>query len=255
MKVSIKQAMKNVSSEGYDKTNIFYYILISSLVCILSSFVPEKPTMEQLPLVLIAAIVIFCFSFLMNGIYTLATHNAICGNLGVFPNPIKDLSKILMSSLFAFVGNLVWIIAMVAVTLLFMVPLMFVNKIAAVLVSAIPLLFVATIFIGAYFNFYHSLEIEEWFRIKKALAFFKEAKSYILPYFIRTVFLGIIWGVLFVGIAILLYPLSMMSEAATSVTAGLVELLATIVYCIISIYIVDITAQFVRAAKQRSIVE
>ena len=154
--ISIRKALKNVASENYDKTNIFYYFLLFFVTALLSLFIPEKPKAEELPVIGLLMLCSFIISLMLNGICTIASHNAIHRKKGVFPNPVKNIGRIFLTSLSCILGNLFWIVVMFLITALVMVPLMFVDKIAAIIVSAIPLLCLATLFIGAYFNFFIS---------------------------------------------------------------------------------------------------
>ena len=248
--ISIRKSLRNVSSDLYDKTNIFYYLLISAVVSILSTFIPEKPTVDNVSNVMVVVLLVVILSFLLNGIYTLAINQAIHSKNGVFPNPIKDISKIVIASIYTFLGNFVWVFVMMFVTSAVMVPMLFVNKIAAILVSAIPLFFIATIFIGAYFNFYNSLELADWFKVKKALHFFKQAKAYILPYLVKTIAIGVILFFITMAIFLITVPFSELQEPMVTAVSGIVAFIVTLIYCIATVYIVDLTAQFVQQAKK-----
>lgn len=131
-----------------------------------------------------------------------------------------------------------------------MIPLTIVNPVVAIIVSAIPLLILATFFIGAYFNFITSLSIKDWFDFKKALLFMKKAKNYFAPYLLRSIILPIIGGVLMIPICLFFGIFVAFSKGEYDPTAliGIVLILASVIGTIIAVYYIEITAQFVRAA-------
>lgn len=252
--ISIRKALKSVASENYDKTNIFYFFILSFIAGLISAFSPQKPKTEDLPLFGLCLLLTIIFSLVVNGIYTLASNNAINRKKGVFPNPLKDFAKIIITSLCMIVGNIFWSIVMLVVTAAFMIPIMFVNKIAAIIVSAIPLLCLATLFIGAYFNFVTSLSITDWFDFKKAWNFMKEAKSYFLAYFIKTIAMGLIVGsIVFVLMLLMAMLAALLKGAGSHAIVGLIMFFYSFVCVAASVYMVDLTAQFVRQAKKMNV--
>ena len=46
------------------------------------------------------------------------------------------------------------------------------------------------------------------------------------------------------------YPLNMLQEPMVTVASSAIALLLTIIYCISSVYFVDLTAQFVQQSKK-----
>ena len=252
--ISIRKALKNVASENYDKTNIFYFFILSFLTGLISSFSPQKPKTEELPIFLLCLILTIFFSLLINGIYTVASNNSINRKKGVFPNPIKNFGKIITTSLSMVLGNIFWTIVMFSVTAVVMISIMSISKVAAILVAAIPLLCLATLFIGAYFNFITSLSLSDWFNFKKAWNFMKDAKSYFLAYFIKSVAVGLI--VLFAYMALMLIAVPIivpLKGLASTAISGIFMLFYTVVGVLSSVYMVDLTAQFVRKAKKMNV--
>ena len=249
--ISIRKAFKNVASENYDKTNIFYYFLLFFVVGLISLFTPDKPNTENLPLYGVLMLCSFIFSIIINGICTIASNNAIHRKRGVFPNPFQEIGKIVITSLSCILGNIFWSVVMLLITALVMVPIMFVDKIAAIIVSAIPLLCLATLFIGAYFNFLISLSLADWFDFKKAWGFMKEAKSFFLSYFVKSLALGLIVGFLFIALMIFALPIANSLKGASSIAASSVIMFFYSIVCVASaVYMVDLTSQFVRKAKK-----
>lgn len=252
--ISIRKALKSVASENYDKTNIFYFFILSFIAGLISAFSPQKPKAEELPFSGMCLLCTIVISLVVIGIYTVASNNAINRKKGVFPNPVKDFGKIIVASLCMIVGNIFWSVVMLVVTAAFMIPIMFVNKIAAVLISVIPLLCLATLFIGAYFNFITSLSITDWFDFKKAWNFMKDAKSYFLAYFINTIAMGLIVGVLVFALMLIMAMLAALLKGAGShAIVGLIMFFYSFVCVAASVYMVDLTAQFVRHAKKMNI--
>jgi hypothetical protein len=143
---------------------------------------------------------------------------------------------------------------MLVITALVMIPILFVNKIAAVIVAAIPLLCLATLFIGAYFNFLISLSIVDWFDFKKAWNFMKEAKSYFLSYFVKTVVMGFIVGVFIFGLMVAMAMVApIFKGAGSTVIVGLIMFFYSFLCVLAGVYMIDLTAQFVRKAKKMNV--
>lgn len=242
--ISIRRAMKVVASDNYDKKNIFFYFLFV-LVASIFSFLSEDKKHPNI----IYSLLFICISFFSNAIYTVATSNAIHKRKGVFPAILKNFLLIFGTGVALSLGSVFWIIIMMIVTAVFVFLLISVNPVVAIIVSAIPLLILATFFVGACFNFIVSLSIKDWFDFKKALCFMKKAKNYFGSYLLRCILLPFLGGILFIPIGIIWGILGafLKGEQHETALSGIILILASVIGTIISVYYLEITAQFVRA--------
>ena len=247
-RVSVKKAIKNVASPFYDKKNIFYYFVLIFLSSIIGLFAPEKPQGQDVILFGILLMLACCLSFFINGFYTLALNNSIHRREGVFTNPISSLSQILLVALFSLLGSVIWMIVMFVVTSVFMIPLLIYKQyVLAFVIPTIPLLFLVTLYLGAFFNFSVTLEIQEWFNIRKAWKFMACATPFFLEFFAKSFFLGLCGTLLCAFILFVSSPiLAFTTEPVTTGVNGILTFIFSMIWCIISVYTLDLTAQFIR---------
>ncbi len=247
-RVSVKKAIKNVASPFYDKKNIFYYFVLIFLSSIIGLFTPEKPQGQEVILSGILLVLACFLSFFINGFYTLALNNSIHKREGVFTNPISSLPQIISVALSALLGNIIWMIVMFVVTAAFMIPLLIYKQyVLAFVIPTIPLLFFVTLYLGAFFNFSVTLELQEWFSIRKAWRFMASATPFFLGFFAKSFFLGLCGMLMCIFVFFVSSPiLAFTTEPVTTGINGVLTFIFSMIWCIISVYTLDLTAQFIR---------
>lgn len=242
--VSIRRALKMVASDNYNKKNIFSYFILVLIGSILSFSGEEKANINPV-ISFFAALVML----LGNAVYTVASNNAVHKSKGVFPDILKNINSVFRTAVALFLGNAFWIILMLIVTAVFMLPLIGVNIAVAIIVSIIPLLILATFYIGAYFNFIITLSVKDWFNFKKSLTFMKSAKNYFPSFLYRSILLAVSGAILMLPVGIIcgLLNLVFKGEQEVIATMSVQIFFASIVATLISVYMLEITAQFLRA--------
>lgn len=242
--ISIRGALKTVASDNYDKKNIFFYFIFVLFGSILSFSYEEKANIN--PLISLFAVLVM---LLCNAVYTVAQNNAVHKRKGVFPSILKNVNSIFRTAVALFLGNTFWIILMLLVTAIFMLPLIGVNIAVAIIVSIIPLLILATFYIGAYFNFIITLSVKDWFNFKKSLTFMKSAKKYFASFLYRSILLVLAGAILMIltGIICGLFTSFLKAEQQEIAETEIQIFCASVVATVISVYLLEITAQFLRA--------
>lgn len=244
--ISIHRAMKVVASDNYDKKNIFLYFLVILVTTILSFSIQDKEHPN-----LICSVLLLLISIFSNAIYIVATHNAIHKRKGVFPDILKNFSSICKTGVALSSGSIFWTFSMIIIAgILFFVLHAGINPVVAAVIATILLLILATFCIGACFNFFISLSIKDWFNFKKALLFMKKAKKYFGAYMLRCILLPLLGGIFLIPIYIVFGILGAFTKGELNVTSftGIAILIMSVIGTIISVYYVEITAQFIRAA-------
>lgn len=242
--ISIRRALKTVASDNYDKKNIFFYFILVLIPSIFAFSAEEKSNIN--PMISLLSVLIMLFG---NAVYTVAQNNAVHKRKGVFPDILKNITSVFRTAVALFVGNAFWIVLMLIVTAIFMLPLLGVNIAVAIIVSIIPLLILATFYIGAYFNFFITLSFKDWFNLKKSLTFMKSAKKYFAPFLYRSILLAVAGAILMLltGIICGLFISFLQAEQQAIAETGIQIFCASVVATVISIYLLEITAQFLRA--------
>lgn len=260
MSISIRAAVKNVASEAYNKTNLFYYILLIFISGICGIFFPSENTIAISKLSIIA-IIIYCLTcFFCGGLYTLSVNNSINNKEGIIPNLFADIKLILSKGFFYFVGCFaVFLIMSILVAIPFMILLM-INPLLGLL--TIPLVFVLGIyFLGFYFNFIKSLHFEDWFNIKKAHEFIKKSGGklmgiYVSKYILINLAAIIIALIFIIPIAVIIGVQSVFSSISgqtLQITASSISsLIISVIIGICNIYTIDLTAQYIKEVDLKS---
>lgn len=256
MAISIRDAVKNVASVQYDKTNIFYFIILSVILTLLCSFIPEdQNVLFQLNnVILITSYLII--AFFLNGIYITSLNNAINNKEGIISNIINDIKEITSTALKATIGGG---IIMLLMTILICIPFAIFTYINPFLgLFVIPLIFfLGILYIGLFLNFSISLKLSDWFFFKKALDIINISKSKFSKYIWKITIITII-GIILTFIPILFFAiiinlLSIFSVINQSMTNTIINIICSIItgitIGIFSIYSIDLTVQYIKEIK------
>ncbi len=253
MSISIRAAFKNVASENYNKTNLFYYIILIILCGICGLFVPEENAKTFNYATASAFLFYLIICFVMSGIYIVSINNAIYNKDGIIPNLFSDILKIIAKGFANLVGCFtVSLIMMIIIAVPFVI-LLAIMPLLGLLV--IPVIFILGVyFLGLYFNFVISLELADWFNLRKASEFIKKSGGKLGVYILKFLIINIICFILALAVVL---PISIMfglqavfSSAALETlkitTSSICSLIASVIFGIGNIYTIDLTAQFIK---------
>ena len=256
MSISIKRMLKIVASENYDKTNIFYYILIGTVSTIIYGFF-MKPSEDILQMVMsagIGIILLMVASIWTAGIIVKASHNAIKRKKGVFPNPFKEIGSLFLNGLIFNVGISINTTIITLITAIIMIPLIFINPWLS-LIAVIPCLYMTFILLGLHFNYLTTLKIEDWFKYKDSINFMKAGRGYFGAFFFKSLALILIYIVVLLTILalamLLLAGLTLLSggtkeQSLYSLSQSLGAIIGAVPTGILVVYLTELTAQFIR---------
>lgn len=276
--ISIRRTLSVVASDSYDKKNIFLFVLLTLFISIFGILFQVytqkvqdvfKSGMDKipdvLPFLLLLLIVGLFFSFWNTGVMLFATNNAIHKDKNVFPNPFKSVVEYLFKGITFSFGFLVNLIIIFILTGLVMTPLIAINPVVAVVVSAIPCLFLTAILLGLHFNYLISLSFSDLFNYKKSLEFLKSARGYLGSFFVKSVILFIAYIVVCFGTILFLYmliavPVVLLTAKSNPYAIQILAVLMLFIYLIPSnilgsifnVYLIELTGQFVKAALKRN---
>ena len=257
MTISIRETLKNVASDKYNKTNIFYFIILSVITTILGSFLPEDPNiLLQLNNILLI-IFYLLFAFILNGIYMVSLNSAINNKKEIIANIINDIEQITTAGLKSAIGGGIVCILMIILIAIPFAILIYLNVFLGLLV--IPLILaLGIIYIGLFLNFSVSLKLSEWFSFKKAFYIINLSKNkfskYVWKISLITI-LGIICAFIpALILTIIIKLLSIFSIIDPSLCNQIINVITSIVIGIVvgifSIYSLDLTAEYIKDAKQ-----
>ena len=258
MAISIRSTLKNVSSDKYNKTNIFYFIILSLISTILGSFIPEdKDNLIQINSIIITSCY-FVISYIINGFYITSLNNAIKNRNGIVANIINDIDVIFHTALKSTVGGGINTILMGI--LLFIVFNIFfnTNKYLGIIFTTFILVLFCFLYIGLFLNFSITLKYTEWFSYKKALHLINLSKSKFFLYIFKIliiILLGIICAFIPAFIfTIIIKLLSIFSVIDQSLYNQIIKIIYSIINGIIigifSIYSIDLSAQYIKEVKE-----
>ncbi len=257
MSISIRTAVKNVASEAYNKTNLFYYVLlifISGICCI---FLPSDKSISINKISIIAIIIYFLTCFLCSGLFTLSVNNSINNKEGIIPNLFADIKQILQKGFYTFAGCfIISFIMTLLITILFFLLIMIQPLLGLII---IPFVFILGLyFFGLYFNFINSLHFEDWFNIKKAHEFIKKSGGklmgiYVSKYILINLAAIIIALIFIIPIAVIIGVQSVFSsisgETLQITASSISSLILSVIIGICNIYTIDLTAQYIKEVE------
>ena len=250
MTISIRTAFSNVASENYDKTNLFFYIILSVLTGICGMFFSDKGSGLTFPVL----VIYLFFIFIMNGIYIMALNNAIHEKNSVIPNLFSDFKEITVNG---FLNTSGCFLISSILTFVLAVPFFILLKINPFLgLIIIPFVFILGVyFMGFYFNYAISLKFADWFNIKKASVFIKKSAGKLGKYILKFLILNVICLIIaFLIVAPIAFVLGFQTIFSPVVVQNLklsaVSIASTLIFSVIFavgyIYVLDLTAQFIK---------
>ncbi len=253
MSISIRTALKNVASEQYNKTNLFFYIVLIFLCGLCGLFVPDG-NVKTINSTMAAGILFYLIiCFIMGGMYVVSVNNAILNKDGIIPNLFSEIKEIISKGLLYFIGCCVVMTIMMLIILVPFIILLVIQPLLGLIV--IPLIFILGIYyLGFYFNFLSSLDLSDWFNLKKASAFIKKSGGKLGIYIWKFLVINIICLIVFMAISIPLiiilgipavFSPAAMDTAEMSVSS-VSALVAAVVFGIGNIYTIDLTAQYIK---------
>ena len=245
MTISIRTAFSNVASENYDKTNLFFYIILSVLTGICGMFFSDKGSGLTFPVL----VIYLFFIFIMNGIYIMALNNAIHEKNSVIPNLFSDFKEITVNG---FLNTSGCFLISSILTFVLAVPFFILLKINPFLGFIIILFVFIFVF---YFNYAISLKFADWFNIKKAGVFIKKSAGKLGKYILKFLILNVICLIIaFLIVAPIAFVLGFQTIFSPVVVQNLklsaVSIASTLIFSVIFavgyIYVLDLTAQFIK---------
>ena len=267
--ISIKKTAKIVASNNYDKKNIFIYFALNLVLAIILSFtmptdiMTPQDMMKNLDKLIISVIISIIGGLWVSGVGLVSYNNAIRRQKGVIPNSFTDIGRYYITALAYGFGLWINLILITAITFVLAYPIAQLTNSPTITFWAllIPCLFLVSILFGTIFNFYTSLKFSDLFNYKKGYKFIADAGWLFWSVFWRSTVLMILCVVALIittGIlGMFIAPLFIMGKMQAAMQAGNVlgGLFGCAVGCVFQIYIIELTAQFVRAVlkKQQNI--
>lgn len=280
MKVSIRQALKNVSSEKYDKQNIFLFFGILFIAGVLGLFLPEElanqavlrtmPPEQVLalysdPKVIIIFLLSMFLCFISNGIYIVASNNAIHNRNGVFPNPLNEIGKIISASFKFFTGSSIVIFLIFMLSLIISLILLNINPMLWLVIVPLVVILVHA-WLCVTFRFYMTLRFKDFFSFKRSWVMIgknlRRFGSYVWKS-ILCIFLVVLLNFIIIFILGMIFGAMGVLSGNMQETETAVRAISLIVQVILggflSVYFVDLNAQLlgpiVMKKKKKPIVQ
>ena len=267
MTISIRKAFDNITSDKYDKKNILccFVLLLISFLCqaFMNALKPGNPktvSTELSTILFYLFLISIIINFLTSGIFFVATNNAIHKKLGVFPNPVLKIRKIVFTSFKYFAGA---ILTSIVLMLLFLsIPIdLFPNNVVIMVIFSILsfayMIFSAVMVFGLYFNFIQNLEFKSLFQYTKALQFIKNAGFSGGTWLLKSIVLGIlsllILGFAFIVIGILTGAVVSKEVIGSNAFVVIMTFIIALIFCLMAVCQVDITGQFFAELRAKKI--
>ena len=264
MKVSIREALKNVASEKYDKKNIFLFFVLLFVSGVIAIFLPEELQNQEVmnkmrpeefwPLVFSAKVVsILIISSLLGlltaGCIVVATNNAIKCKQGVFPHPFKEVGNLMAKGFLYYLGCVIVITLITLLAGFIAFVLGYINLWLLLLVIPIVIIMVHA-WLCVNLGFYVTLEFEEWFSFRKNWMMIAKMIRRFASYVAKSLILVVLLVVILISVELLIGASTMFVGMAThneqiALVFGtiLFSLTNAILAGLTSVYCVDLTAQ------------
>lgn len=260
MKVSINQALKNVTSEKYNKQNIFLLFIIILTTGILSLFIPAEIQNPELarklipgeyvalltePKTMTILFLSFFLSLFLCGYNITATNNAIHEREEICPNPFTNIGNIFINGLSSFVGCLLVYCLIVILTLIPTILLTIISPTFIILIFFLVLVMVHA-WLCVFFKFCMTLEFKEWFSFKSSWIMIANNARRYGSYIGKGILLSITYFALcflaglLIGLVQGMIGASSLAETSTNV---LLAIVGSIFTCLFYVYSIDLTAQ------------
>ncbi|MBQ4122804.1 hypothetical protein IJD44_03655 [bacterium] len=269
MTISIRKAFDNITSDKYDKKNILccFVLLLISFLCeaFMNALKPGNPktvSTELSTILFYLFLIPIIINFLISGIFLVATNNAIHKKLGVFPNPVLKISKIVFTSFKYIAGGILTFIVLMLPLLFVSIPIcLFPNNVVIMVIFSILgfayMIFSAVMGFGLYFNFIQNLKFKSLFQYTKALQFIKNAGSSGGTWLLKSIVLRIL-SILLLGFALIVIGIltgAVVSKEVIGSNAFVVIMtfIIVLIYCPMAVCQVDITGQFFAELRAKKI--
>ena len=265
MKVSIRQALKNVASDKYDKKNIFLYFIVLLIANIIGFFAPEELSNSELlktmsiqellalissPNVIAIVLASVFFAILCNGCILVATHNAINEKEGIFPNIFNEMGNLILKSILYIIGSTTILIVITQFSISLSQLLLPINIwYIALLIPIVIILVHAWLCLN--FRFYMTLKFKDWFSFKKSWMMIaqniRRFGSFIGKSIVLFVFaIGLIIGATFI-LGVILGAMSVIQPGNIDIITTAIGIIITAcqvaICCCVGVYFIDLTAQ------------
>lgn len=264
MKVSIREALKNVASEKYDKKNIFLFFVLLFVSGVIAIFLPEELQNQEVmnkmrpeefwPLVFSAKVVpVWVISSLLGllsaGCLVVATNNAIKCKQCVFPHPFKEAGNLLAKGFLYYLGCIIVIISIIIIAGFIGFLLGSINLWLLLLVIPIVIIMVHA-WLCVNLGFYVTLEFKEWFCFRKNWMMIANMIRRFASYVAKSLILVVLLVVILTSVELLIGSFTMFVGIAThneqiALIFGtiLLSLTQALLAGLISVYCIDLTAQ------------
>ena len=264
MRVSIRQALKNVASEKYNKKNIFLFFVLLFISGVISIFLPEELQNQEImnkmrpeefwTLVFSAKVVpILIISSLLGllsaGCVLVATNNAINCKQGVFPHPFKEAGNLFAKGFLYYLGCIIVILSITIIAGLIGFILGSINPWLLLLIIPIVVLMVHA-WLCVNMGYYLTLEFKEWFCFRKNWIMIAKMLRRFASYVAKSLILVLLLVVIVCSFLPLIVGLEIfVGTAAHNQQVGLIfgtvltSIINATVCGLISVYCVDLNAQ------------
>lgn len=252
MTISIRNSIKNLLSDSYNKRDMYTFAAIVTILLTIFSVLSKSMSVS-------AYFFLFVYLIFAQGIFTVALNNSILNKESILPNLKNDYKQIIISALKYLLGALIYSIILFVICFVLGLALIKIPILLSTIITFLAAAF-AYIWIGITFSFTSTLRFRELFNIKKAYKFVSAAGKSLLMY-IWKVFLFtlalllcvlIIAAVLVIILSIICIILQFTLDVANEIGYYTGAILGGIFAATFLLFAMDITSQFYKEVIEKA---
>ncbi len=264
MAISIRDAVKNVLSEKYNKKDlIYYYILV--LVTITSLVVSIFTVKQYLYMSVFLSIIYFVGIIICLGVYSLSAYKGYNNRKSVFSNVIREIQDIFIVAMKQIGGC---IILAIILSFIFILPLMIIAFVIASIYtrSNIPpalywgftllyfsvYAFLQLLLIASMLRYFRKLEFGDLINLIDTFKFIKKAIKPFCVYLLKV--FAIFLVIIAIPVSILLL-LKYFVNVSVPLSFKALKIILFIIYFILSPFYIDLSVQFLKEADKYALDE
>lgn len=247
MNISIRNAVKNILSEKYNRNNIIIYFILT-LICVLISYFIQTNKNSDIGSISLLFGLLIIFMIITSGYYCISVNEAIHKEQDIMPNLFKNFGKIAKTGISVYFAMILITIIMVlffCILYMFKLPLLI-----SIIITCIYYIFCILTINCLTLNFYVSLNWKKLFNVKLAIELLskKEYWHYIFKLVLLFLLVIPITFVGIIGISIILVPIP---QANAAISGVLGAILGGIIGCSYAIICIDLSAQLMKNIIQK----
>lgn len=247
MKISIRNAIKNILSEKYNKNNLFLYFVLLFISSLISCYIQFNKGLDISITALLFGMSII-FLIITSGYYCVGVNEAIHKDKDIMPDLFKNIAKIAKTGISYYLSMLLVIIVSSLFYLVF-----FILKLPVITsVLAVCILYIVNIVIiqSLTLNFYESLDWKKLLNVKLAIELILKKEYWHFNYKLFLLLLLFVLVIL-VGSVVFSFIFTLIAPENQQASKILGSIIGCILGIVFSTIYIDLSAQLFKSIKQK----